>query len=47
MLVAKALVVPKVRRPTRPSRGAVRRRLEEKKQASERKRARARAGDEG
>jgi len=47
VLVAKALVVPKARRPTRPSRSAVKRRLDEKRQTSERKRARGRAGDEG
>ena len=34
MLVAKALVAPKTRRATRPSRGSVRRRLEDKRQAS-------------
>jgi ribosome-associated protein len=42
LLIAKALIVPKARRPTRPSRGAVRRRLDEKRQASERKQGRAR-----
>ncbi len=47
VLVAKALVVPTTRRPTRPSRGAVKRRLDEKRQTSERKRARGRAGGEG
>jgi ribosome-associated protein len=42
LLIAKALVVPKARRATRPSRGAVRRRLDDKRQASERKQGRAR-----
>ncbi len=42
LLIAKAMVVPRARRPTRPSRGAVKRRLEEKRQASERKQGRAR-----
>jgi ribosome-associated protein len=46
LLIAKALVAPKPRRPTRPSRGAVRRRLDEKRQASERKRGRARPREE-
>ncbi|TKD10512.1 aminoacyl-tRNA hydrolase [Polyangium fumosum] len=40
-LVAAALVAPKARKPTRPSRGAVERRLDEKKRAGERKRSRA------
>ncbi|MGV6813718.1 MAG: alternative ribosome rescue aminoacyl-tRNA hydrolase ArfB [Phycisphaerales bacterium] len=39
-LVVRALVVPKVRRATKPTRGSVRRRLEEKKQRSETKRRR-------
>ena len=39
-LVIRALVVPKVRRATKPTRGSVRRRLEEKKQRSETKRRR-------
>jgi ribosome-associated protein len=39
-LVAQALVVPKKRRATRPSRGAVQRRLDEKKRTGERKRTR-------
>ena len=42
MLVAKALVAPKARRATRPSRGSVKRRLEDKRQASQRKQQRAR-----
>ena len=42
LLIATALVVPRTRRPTRPSRGAVRRRLEDKRQASQRKQGRAR-----
>lgn len=40
-IVAKALVAPITRKPTRPSRGAVRRRLADKKQTSERKKGRA------
>ena len=46
LLVAKALVVPRARRPTRPSRGAVKRRLDEKRQASERKQSRARPSED-
>jgi ribosome-associated protein len=42
LIIAKALVVPRARRPTRPSRAATRRRLDEKRQASERKRERSR-----
>jgi ribosome-associated protein len=42
LLIAKALIAPKPRRPTRPSRGAVRRRLDDKRQAAERKQGRAR-----
>jgi ribosome-associated protein len=38
--IAAGLVVPRRRRPTRPSRAAKRRRLEQKRQAGERKRAR-------
>jgi ribosome-associated protein len=45
-LIAKALVAPKARRPTRPSRAAANRRLDEKRQASERKQRRARPGEE-
>lgn len=40
-LVIKALVAPIKRKPTKPSRGAVRRRLADKKQTSERKKGRA------
>jgi ribosome-associated protein len=40
-LVLKALVRPKRRRPTRPSRGAVARRLDEKNRASQKKRERS------
>lgn len=40
-LVAAALVAPKPRKPTRPTRGAVQRRLDEKKRAGDRKRSRA------
>jgi ribosome-associated protein len=45
-LVAAALVAPKPRRPTRPSRGSVERRLEEKKRAGDRKRNRTRGSDD-
>jgi ribosome-associated protein len=41
-LVAAALIAPKPRKPTRPSRGSVERRLDEKKRAGQRKRVRAR-----
>ncbi len=40
--LATALAVPRARRPTRPSRGAERRRLEAKRRHSERKRERGR-----
>jgi ribosome-associated protein len=40
--IAAGLVVPRRRRPTRPSRAAKRRRLEQKRQAGERKRTRRR-----
>jgi ribosome-associated protein len=40
-LVLRALVRPKKRRPTRPSRGAVARRLDEKSRASKKKRERS------
>lgn len=39
-LVARALVAPKKRRPTKPSRGAVQRRIDEKKRRGEAKRRR-------
>jgi ribosome-associated protein len=45
--IAAGLVVPRRRRQTRPSRAAKERRLEQKRQAGERKRARRRPGDEG
>ncbi len=45
-LVAAALVAPKARRATRPSRGAIERRLEEKRRTSERKKSRG-GGMEG
>lgn len=44
-MVRKALVVPIKRKPTKPSRGAVRRRLADKKQTSERKKGRASPSD--
>ena len=40
-MVLKALVAPIKRKPTKPSRGAVRRRLADKKQTSERKKGRS------
>lgn len=40
-LVAAALVAPRPRKPTRPGRGAIQRRLDEKKRTGERKRGRA------
>jgi ribosome-associated protein len=46
LLIARAMIAPRTRRPTRPSRGAVKRRLDEKRQASERKQQRARPRDE-
>lgn len=39
-LVARALVAPKKRRPTKPSRGAIQRRIDEKKKRGETKRRR-------
>jgi len=45
-LVRAALVVPKARRPTKPSRGAVRRRLDDKQKQSAKKRDRRARGDE-
>jgi ribosome-associated protein len=45
-LVAAALVAPKPRKPTKPSRRAVERRLGEKKHAAERKKERARRDDQ-
>ncbi len=45
-IVAAALIAPKPRKPTRPSRGAVQRRLDEKKRAGERKRSRGRSGED-
>ncbi|WP_338046254.1 alternative ribosome rescue aminoacyl-tRNA hydrolase ArfB [Polyangium spumosum] len=45
-LVAAALIAPRPRKPTRPSRGSVERRLDEKKRAGERKRSRAGRGEE-
>jgi ribosome-associated protein len=47
LLVAKAMIAPRARRPTRPSRASVRRRLEEKRQASQRKQGRARPSGDG
>jgi ribosome-associated protein len=45
-LLARALVVPKKRRPTRPSRGVKEQRLAAKRRQSERKRERRRPGSE-
>lgn len=45
-LVRRALLVPKARRQTRPSRGSVEQRLQLKKQLSEKKRQRRTADDE-
>jgi len=45
-LVRAALIAPKVRRPTRPSRGAVERRIEEKKRTAVRKQNRGRGGED-
>jgi ribosome-associated protein len=46
VLVAAAKVVPVARRATRPSRGAVRRRLDEKRRTGARKQARAGQGED-
>ncbi len=46
--LATALATPRRRRPTRPTRASLQRRLEQKRRAGERKRARRRpTGDEG
>ena len=45
-LVRKALIIPKVRRKTKPSRAAKVRRLEEKRRTSEKKAQRRRPGDD-
>lgn len=45
-LVARALVAPIPRRPTRPTRGSVRRRIEDKRRRGERKVQRRPAGDD-
>jgi ribosome-associated protein len=45
-LVCDALVAPKIRKATKPSRGAKRRRLENKRKQSEKKRGRGRVGSE-
>lgn len=44
--IAAALAVPRSRRPTRPSKGSRRRRLEQKRRIGERKRGRRRPGGE-
>ena len=45
-LIRQALFVPKTRRPTKPSRGSVRRRLDDKQRQSAKKRDRGAGGDE-
>jgi ribosome-associated protein len=45
-LVRKALVVPRVRKKTRPTRASVERRLDTKKRAGDKKRARRQHGDD-
>lgn len=45
--IASALVVPRARRPTRPSRAAKVKRLDSKRRQGERKQARRRPGDDG
>ena len=45
-LIVRARVRPKTRRPTKPSRGSVERRIGEKKRTSERKRGRGSGGEE-
>jgi ribosome-associated protein len=45
-LIRRALVVPKVRKPTKPTHAAVRKRLEGKRRVSEKKRERRRGIDE-
>lgn len=45
-LVARALVAPRPRRPTRPTKGSVRRRVEAKRQRGERKQQRRLPGEE-
>ena len=45
-LVRQALVVPKTRRPTRPTRASVARRLDGKRRQSEKKRDRGRSNDD-
>lgn len=46
-MIVRALVRPRRRRPTRPTRGSVERRLTEKKQTGARKRSRGRAAEDG
>lgn len=45
-LITRALVVPKRRRPTRPTRGSIERRIKEKKVRSEVKKGRGRVDDD-
>lgn len=45
-LIRAALFVPKVRRPTKPSKGSVRRRLDDKRHESAKKRARKHGSDD-
>jgi len=46
-LVQQALVVPKKRKPTRPGRGAIERRLQGKRELSQRKKRRSEGGSAG
>lgn len=45
-IIREALFVPKARKPTKPSRGSVRRRLDEKQRNSAKKQSRGRPGDD-
>jgi ribosome-associated protein len=45
LLVARAMIRPKKRKPTKPSRGAKERRLTDKRKTSEKKQTRGRPGD--
>jgi ribosome-associated protein len=45
-MIRQALFVPKARRPTKPSKGSVRRRLDDKQRQSAKKRSRGARGDE-
>ncbi len=45
-LIRQALFVPKARKPTKPSRGSVRRRLDDKRRTSDKKRSRSGGSDD-